>query len=155
MLKNDKICKKITRYIYKEIPQLRFQRIKVLQYSGQGVTTCIPWKLNKNVHKTIYAGSLSSQLIITSWLQVKASCDALGFKVSIVLQNCSINYLKPVKESSMAYSKVPSKDDLNSLIKDLKDSGRGRIKVSSFTKEQGIIQDSFEGIFYLRLKNSK
>ena len=40
--------------------------------------------------------------------------------------------------------------DLNDLIEDLKVSGKGRLKVTSYIQERGKILDSFEGVFYLR-----
>lgn len=138
-------------WIRSTIPQLEYQRWKLISCDLEGVVCKAPLKPNKNIHNTAFAGSISSLMIICGWLQVNAWTEKNMPKAKIVLKNFKLDYQRPVQADMTINSTPPDQVKWEELKRSLQTRGRGTIEVLVEIKEMGKILDKFLGLYYLSL----
>jgi len=140
----------LTQYMKEQIPLLHFQEMDIKEYSMDTVRLEAPLMPNKNVHQTAYAGALSSLLTISSWLMAKAWVDQYAPQSSIVLQSCSINYLRPVKNTLIVKAESPNKPEWEKSFQELKAKGYSRIEINAKALNKDKSMAVFKGLFYIK-----
>lgn len=82
--------------------------INICAYDTQSLlTTCDP-QFNKNLHNTMFAGSIYTLATLTGWGWVYLQLEQAGEKGDIVLADANIRYLAPI--AGVAYGKVSANE---------------------------------------------
>ena len=83
------------------IPLVAFMQLQIHAFDGTRLWCHAPLAPNKNLHHTMFAGSIASQLTICGWGMVWLQLQALGLDGDIVLAQSQLNYKAPVSEDSL------------------------------------------------------
>lgn len=111
------------------IPVVSAMEIDIKNVSDNSITITAPLNTNINYEGTAFGGSLNTACVLSCYLLVHHFLRKSDIKfTSLVIQNSSINYIKPVKFDFMATSKIYQKDGLF-LTKLLAKKKVGRVKV--------------------------
>jgi len=136
-------------YMKEQIPMLEFQQMDILSYGTEGVTLSAPLAPNKNVHQTAYAGAITSLLTISSWLLVKAIMDDHPFDAVIVMQSCSVKYLRPVRDTLHVESFLPDQYMVEKSLQELKQHNKTRLTIKASILSEGKKMAVSEGVFHI------
>ncbi len=83
------------------IPLVAFMQLQIHAFDGTRLWCHAPLAPNKNLHHTMFAGSIASQLTICGWGMVWLQLQALGLDGDIVLAQSQLNYKAPVSGNSL------------------------------------------------------
>ncbi|MEW6995061.1 YiiD C-terminal domain-containing protein [Colwelliaceae bacterium MEBiC 14330] len=89
---------------HKTIPLSKVMNIQISYYDGQQLICHCDNSFNKNLHNTMFAGSIYTLATLTGWGWVFLQLENLGLSGDIVLANADIKYHAPIK--GVAYAKV-------------------------------------------------
>lgn len=95
-------CDKLQQTWHQTIPLSAFMQLTVDQFDGHQLACRAPLPPNKNLHHTMFAGSIYSLLTLTGWGLVWLQLQALGLQGDIVLADADIRYLAPVRHDARA-----------------------------------------------------
>ena len=87
---------------HQTIPLSAFMQLSIEQFDGHLLACRAPLTPNKNLHHTMFAGSIYSLLTLTGWGLVWLQLQALGVHGDIVLADAEIRYLAPVRQDARA-----------------------------------------------------
>ncbi|WP_319560092.1 YiiD C-terminal domain-containing protein [Marispirochaeta sp.] len=110
-------------------------------------------RLNYNHHNTVFGGSISTILILASWLMVRRLLEYHNPEVSIVIERHFTDYLLPVDGNFVARCRRPAESEIKALEHELANRGRGRLELPAFLFQEGSSRAaaSFAGTFYCRV----
>jgi thioesterase domain-containing protein len=86
------------------IPLSKAMNIKISYYNSQELICHCDNNFNKNLHNTMFAGSIYTLATLTGWGWVFLQLKALGLSGDIVLAKADIKYHAPI--TGVAYAKV-------------------------------------------------
>jgi thioesterase domain-containing protein len=126
------------------IPLSEFMQLAVESFDGHRLRCCAPLAPNKNLHHTMFAGSIYSMATLTGWGMVYLQLKSLGLEGDIVLADAKIRYLAPVTQLPTAQVDVLElKGDLTALNRGLKVRQQVRVQILDGGHKVG----EFEGRF--------
>jgi len=96
------LCGTLQQTWHQTIPLSAFMQLTVDQFDGHLLACRAPLPPNKNLHHTMFAGSIYSLLTLTGWGMVWLQLQALGLHGDIVLADADIRYLAPVRHDARA-----------------------------------------------------
>ncbi len=89
---------------HETIPLSKVMNVQISHYDSQALICHCDNRFNKNLHNTMFAGSIYTLATLTGWGWVFLQLKALGLSGDIVLAKADIKYHAPIK--GVAYSKV-------------------------------------------------
>lgn len=89
---------------HQTIPMSRAMNIRICFYDGKEIITHCDPDFNKNLHHTMFAGSIYTQATLTGWGYVYMQLREQGLEGDIVLAEGNIRYMAPIK--GPAYAKT-------------------------------------------------
>lgn len=95
-------CAALQQTWHQTIPLSAFMQLSIAEFNGSRLSCQAPLAPNKNLHHTMFAGSIYSLLTLTGWGMVWLQLQALGLTGDIVLADADIRYLAPVKGDARA-----------------------------------------------------
>lgn len=95
-------CGSLQQTWHQTIPLSAFMQLTVDQFDGHLLACRAPLPPNKNLHHSMFAGSIYSLLTLTGWGLVWLQLQALGLHGDIVLADADIRYLAPVRQDARA-----------------------------------------------------
>jgi thioesterase domain-containing protein len=95
-------CGTLQQTWHQTIPLSAFMQLSVDQFDGHLLACRAPLPPNKNLHHSMFAGSIYSLLTLTGWGLVWLQLQALGLHGDIVLADADIRYLAPVRHDARA-----------------------------------------------------
>jgi thioesterase domain-containing protein len=119
----EQLCwvRELTTTWQQTIPLSEFMQLAVESFDGQRLRCSAPLTPNKNLHHTMFAGSIYSMATLTGWGMVYLQLKSLGLEGDIVLADAKIRYLAPVKQQPTAQvDLLDLKGDLTALKRGLK-----------------------------------
>lgn len=89
----------LNRLWHQTIPITAQMGIRALSYDGTTLVTCADLAANRNLHGTMFAGSIYSHATLTGWGRVWLALQEHNLDGDIVLAQGAIHYRKPVVEA--------------------------------------------------------
>lgn len=84
------------------IPMSKAMNIEVASFNGDQLITSADLLFNKNLHNTMFAGSIYALATLTGWGWVHLELSQRGLKGDIVLADGHIHYQKPIEGVGIA-----------------------------------------------------
>jgi thioesterase domain-containing protein len=95
-----------------------------------------------------FGGSLFCVAVLTGWAWVTRYLEARGVNADAVIQESTIEYLKPVNSGFQGILRAPPAGDVQKFLKMLARSGRGRIRLHVDIREDDpVAAVRFDGVF--------
>ncbi|NMP33550.1 GNAT family N-acetyltransferase [Thalassotalea sp. M1531] len=108
------------------IPMSAAMNMKVNYFNGEQLFTSSDLAFNKNLHNTMFAGSIYTQATLTGWGWVYFLLAENKLEGDIVLANAEIKYLAPVAGAGVGFTNVAlTEGDITTLSQ----KGKARIRV--------------------------
>lgn len=95
-------CTALQQTWHHTIPLSAFMQLTIDQFDGHLLACKAPLAPNKNLHQSMFAGSIYSLLTLTGWGLVWLQLQAAGLQGDIVLADADIRYLAPVTVDARA-----------------------------------------------------
>lgn len=111
---------------HKTIPLSKAMNMQVSYYNGKQCYTSCDLAFNKNLHNTMFAGSIYTLATLTGWGWVHMQLATNNLSGDIVLADANIKYLAPVAGAGTGYTCAENTNgDINLLVT----KGKARIHV--------------------------
>ncbi len=121
---------------HQTIPLSAFMQLQVQAFDGKMLTCQAPLAPNKNLHQSMFAGSIYSLATLTGWGMVYLQLKDLALQGDIVLADAQIRYLAPLlTEPTAQVNLVHCKGDLAKLSSGRKARQQLLVQVFSATKQ--------------------
>lgn len=95
-------CGDLQQTWHQTIPLSAFMQLQIDQFDGNQLVCRAPLAPNKNLHHTMFAGSIYSLLTLTGWGLIWLQLRALDLHGDIVLADADMRYLAPVQGDARA-----------------------------------------------------
>jgi thioesterase domain-containing protein len=136
--------------IHHEIPISAAMGLRVAAYADGALTLHAPLAPNVNHTQTAFAGSLNAVVTLAGWGLVWLILRQAALDGQIVIQDSSIQYLRPVTSDVAATCRLSEPDQLNAFQTLLGRRGRARIGVAGEIREDGSIAVRFTGRYVVQ-----
>jgi thioesterase domain-containing protein len=133
--------------IDREFPLARHIDVSVDSAHDGGVVLRAPFAPNSNYKGTAFGGSLFCVAVLTGWAWATRYIEARGLNADAVIQESTIEYLKPVNGEFQAILRAPPPEQIQKFLKMLARSGRGRIRLQVQIHDDPAIAVRFDGVF--------
>ncbi|MBY5994109.1 YiiD C-terminal domain-containing protein [Ferrimonas balearica] len=87
---------RLTQLWHQTIPIAAQMGIRALDYDGDTLVTGADFEANRNLHGTMFAGSIYSHATLTGWGRIWLALEEAGLQGDIVLGEGRIRYRRPV-----------------------------------------------------------
>ena len=132
------------------IPLSKAMNLKICHYDQQVlVTNCDP-DFNKNLHNTMFAGSIYTHATLTGWGWVYFQLEHEQLKGDIVLADANIRYLKPIKGPAYA---VTSIEQASGKLTVLKKGKKARFTITVNVMSGDKVAAIFTGVYVVLPKS--
>jgi thioesterase domain-containing protein len=120
----------LERVLASELPITQHLGIGVQQADPDGVVLRLPLAPNRNHQGTMFAGSLNAVATLAGWAVVWLEVAHARLSAAVVVQDSSIDYLRPVAADCVARCAPPAPADRDRFIAALARHHRARLAVS-------------------------
>ena len=97
---------------HKTIPMSKAMNMQIAYYDQQQLITHCDLLFNKNLHNTMFAGSIYTLATLTGWAWVYFSLKHYGVNADIVLAEGNIRYLAPLAGAAYAKTSIEVVDEV-------------------------------------------
>ena len=141
-------------FVETSIPLIKEAGFVIRELNDQEVVVTGEKRLNHNHHNTVFGGSISTILILSSWLMVRRLLEDTFPEASIVIERQCTDFLVPVDGDFTARCARPLPRQVESMKYGLDKLKRGRIDLGAALFQDGSdhMAASFSGTFYCRLR---
>lgn len=137
----------LTTLLHQEIPLTRALGLAVETASPDRIRVIGPFEANRNLHGTVFAGSIYCFATLAGWALVHSYCRGQQLAASVVLRHADIRYLKPLPEAPAAEAWLPEPEQVEAFVHSLRSKGRGRLLVPAELKTGDQVAARFLGEF--------
>lgn len=141
----DNINQLLQKTLHHEIPLTQTMGIEVQGVTHNSVTLTAPLENNINHKATAFGGSLYSVAVLAGWSMIFTRLESAGLEAHIVIQDSSIEYLRPVPSDIRAICRIESEELIQRFIKVFKRRGAARIILPVTVVADEGVAVSFEG----------
>jgi thioesterase domain-containing protein len=117
----------LEQYLHRVMPLSRAMQVAVLAVSDQRATLHAPLAPNINHRNTVFGGSACTLATLASWSLLHCRLQSRLPAASLVLQNCAMNYLRPMTTDFRAEASLAPDADWELFVRTLERRGRARI----------------------------
>ena len=135
--------------LHYEIPLTQAMGIEVLEVSEESVTLRAPLENNINHKSTAFGGNLYSVAVLAGWGLIFSRLQALNLQAHIVIQESSIQYLRPIKQDLRASCRITSETAFKRSIEMFRRKGKSRIKLDVTVAGQEGVAVLFNGHYVI------
>lgn len=126
---------------HQKIPLSAFMQLTVQQFDGRALVCAAELAPNKNLHHSMFAGSIYALATLTGWGMVHLQLQALGLTGDIVLADANIRYRAPlVQQPSARVSLLDCDGDLTGLLRGKQ--VRQQLRVTLYSGQQAVAEFS-------------
>ena len=129
---------------HETIPLSKAMNIQISYFDGKELITHCDGGFNKNLHNTMFAGSIYTLATLSGWGWVYLQLQHLQLKGDIVLANANIEYHKPI--TVIGYSKVKTESVSGDFTR-LTLGKNARIKLTAYLYNGDEIAATFTGSY--------
>lgn len=137
----------LEQYLHEHIPLSQTMQISVIEALEERVILSAPLAPNINHTESVFGGSASAVAILAAWSLVHVRLKSAGLAGSIVIQNNTMSYDRPIYGMFTAQSFLSHPETWAFFIKTFLRKGRARIAVSSILHYEDQPVGNFEGNF--------
>jgi len=113
----------------RDMPITRALGLRVLGNEGGGLVLRSPLGPNINHKGTAFAGSLNATATLAGWGTIWLLLREHGIRSHVVIQDSTVQYLRPVTGDFTARCRAPSSTAVERLVNAVRRRGRGRIEL--------------------------
>jgi len=130
-----------------EIPVTQHLGLEVVWHDAAGLTLAAPLSKNVNHEGTAFAGSVNAVATLAGWGWVWLTLRRAGHEGHVVLQDSSIQYLRPIEMDFTARC-LPAEDiEIERLLAGLTRHRRGRVVLGVEIRTEATLVATFRGRF--------
>jgi thioesterase domain-containing protein len=137
----------LERILHADIPLTRAMGITLKRYDKHGLVLAAPLTPNLNHKQTAFGGSLNTLATLACWGLIQLLMRARNQAVTIVIQESSVQFLKPVKQDFEAVCPHPPKTVIDRFLRTMDRRGRARLALDAEICADGGIAVRFRGQF--------
>jgi len=130
-----------------EIPLTRAMDVRVLRFDQNGLALGAALVPNLNHKQTAFGGSLNSLATLACWGLVQLLVRDRSQAITVVIQESSVQFLKPVTQDFEAICSIPSEPDIERFLRALERKGRARLGLDAAIYADTEIALRFRGQF--------
>ncbi len=128
-----------------EIPVTLHLGLEVIGHDAGGLTLAAPLSKNLNHQGTAFAGSVNAVATLAGWGWVWLTLRRSGLEGHVVLQDSTIQYLKPI-DADFTATCLPAMDaEVERLLAGLTRHGRGRLALGVEIRSGATLVATFTG----------
>jgi len=142
----NEVLRELERTLHAEIPLTRAMGVSVAQFDATGLTLRAPLAPNINHKSTAFGGSLATLATLAGWGLLQLVLREQQ-PVTVVIQECSVQYLRPVAEDLQAICAMPQAEVLEKFLRNLARKGMARIELETLIPAGGETAVLFRGRF--------
>ena len=136
---------KLQDVLHQEIPLTAAIGIRVSGYREGRLELTAPLAPNVNHKDTAFAGSLTAIATLAGWSLVWLQLYEHDLPGKIVIQDCSVRYLRPVNEDFTAACELPDAAKVLRFVDTYRRRGMARIELRAEIYEAGKLAVEFTG----------
>ena len=137
----------LERRLHAEIPLTRAMGVRALRADGNGLTLGAALAPNLNHKQTAFGGSLNSLATLACWGLIQLLVRDRGQAITVVIQESSVRFLKPVMQDFEAICPLPPKPEIERFLHTLERKGRARLALDATVHADDEIALRFHGQF--------
>ena len=137
----------LERLLHTEIPLTRVMGVRVVRADQNGLTLGAALAPNLNHKKTAFGGSLNSLATLACWGLIQLLVRDHGQAITVVIQESSVQFLKPVIHDFEAVCPLPPTPVIARFLRMLERKGRARLTLDAMIHADGEIALRFRGQF--------
>jgi thioesterase domain-containing protein len=128
-----------------ELPITQHLGITVHRIDASSITLGLPLAPNRNLHGTLFAGSLSAAAILAGWAVGWLTLRRAGLAATLVIQDSALDFLRPVTTdcSLVCHRAEPVNEDR--FVQACRRHGRGRLALDVDVVLEGATVARFRG----------
>jgi thioesterase domain-containing protein len=130
-----------------EIPVTQHLGLEVVGYDAGGLTLAAPLSKNVNHEGTAFAGSVNAVAALAGWGWVWLTLRRSGHEGHVVLQDSSIQYLRPIETDFTARCLPAETIEIERLLAGLTRHRKGRVALAVEIRTGGTLVATFQGRF--------
>jgi len=138
--------RELERTLHAEIPLTRAMGVRVAHFDATGLTLRAPLEPNINHKSTAFGGSLATLATLAGWGLLQLLLHE-QLPVTVVIQESSVQYLRPVAEDLQATCAMPQAGELEKFLRNLARKGMARIELEVLIPAGGEAAVIFRGRF--------
>lgn len=143
--------RRLTDTLHAQIPLSAAMGVRAARYDAEGLVLEIPLAPNHNHAATAFAGSLNALTTLAGWGLLWLLLDEAGLAASIVIQDSSIDYLRPVDaDLIVARCAPPPPVELERFLSALRRRGLARVALNTTIGPESRPQVRFIGRYVAR-----
>lgn len=131
--------------LYREIPLTRALEVTVAEWDGTALTLRAPLAPNVNHTQTAFAGSLAAVTTLAGWGLLWLLLRERGAAATLVIQDSSIRYLRPVTTDLEAHCALPEAAEVARFLETLQAKGRARLELHVEIRQGDAVAVQFSG----------
>ncbi len=121
----------LTKTWHETIPMSKAMNLQVSHFDGNELFTSCELSFNKNLHNTMFAGSIYTLATLTGWAWCYMLLNKYNIMGDIVLANADIKYLAPIEGCAVGYTgKALISTDEAAFAKKLSVKGRSSLSLT-------------------------
>ncbi len=145
----DEHLQALQQTLTQDIPITHSIGITAENYDNKGLVLKAPLIGNTNPKGTAFAGSINALLTLAGWGLIWLVLKELDVVGDIVIQNSSIDYLRPVIGDFAAICYRPEQADIDRMEQSLKKKGKARIELSAEIYQEDVVVVEFKGRYVI------
>jgi thioesterase domain-containing protein len=142
----DDISMELQNTWHNTIPLSKAMNLAIGFYDQKSLVTTCDEDFNKNLHNTMFAGSIYTLATLTGWGWVHLLIQQKNFDGNIVLADANIRYHRPV--AGIAFAKTGSLLSSGS-VDDLKDTNKVKLRVEVQVMSGEKVAATFKGLYFV------
>jgi len=142
----NEALRELERTLHAEIPLTRAMGVRVAQFDATGLTLRAPLEPNINHKSAAFGGSLATLATLAGWGLLQLLLREQP-PVTVVIQESSVRYLRPVTEDMQATCSMPQAGELEKFLRSLARKGMARIELEVLIPAGGETAVRFRGRF--------
>jgi thioesterase domain-containing protein len=127
----DERLRRLEATLHQQIPLSRAMQVRSVAYGPSGLTLAAPLAPNRNHAASAFAGSLNALLTLAGWGLLGLLLEEAQIRASVVIQDSSIRYVRPVGADLMARCGMPAPAELARFLAALRRRGAARIALEA------------------------
>lgn len=144
---SQKVLADIERTLHAEIPLTRAMQVRVVRADQNGLALGAALAPNLNHKQTAFGGSLNSLATLACWGMIQLLVRDCGHAITVVIQESSVQFLKPVTQDFVAICPLPSAAVIDKFLRMLERKGRTRLELEAIIHSDGDVALRFRGQF--------
>ena len=143
----NETLRELERTLHAEIPLTRAMDVRVVRADQYGLVIGATLAPNLNHKQTAFGGSLNSLATLACWGLIQLLVRDHGRAITVVIQESSVQFLKPVMQDFEAICPPPPAAAFEKFLRMLEHKGRARLELEATIHSNGEIALRFRGRF--------